>query len=276
MSDDISIPRPHLSGTMPGEGATSFTHSYRSRRTGMDRGTKRLLLAASALTALLVGGMAVWTFTGHPAAGVPTIAADSRPTRIKPENPGGMTAIGVGEQPAATRDGAGDLAPAAEQPDPQALLAQRRAAAAPALAPATVATTPAPTAGAAAPVPTSVPTPVPTRAPATAARPAAPAATMSAAPAAAPGSDVAARRPAGPMVQLAAVTTEAGATIEWQRLSHKLPDLLGGRKPLVERTEQNGRAFWRLRTGGFADMADATEFCKRVRAKGLGCSLATF
>lgn len=265
MSDDISIPRPALSNTAPGR--ISFTHSYRSRRTGMDRGTKVLLLAASALGTMLLGGMAIWSFTGHKAAGVPTIEADNRPVRIKPENAGGMTAIGVGDPAGAVGNGMGDLAPAAEQPDPQALLAQRRAAAAPKI----TSTPPLPSPAAAPPLPTAAAPiqapPAPTPAPAPA-------------PAPAPSSDIAARpasaNASGTMVQLAAVDSETGATAEWQRLSRKLPDLLGDRHPAVQRTEQGGKSFWRLRTGGFADVAEATQFCKRVRAKGVGCSLANF
>jgi hypothetical protein len=218
----------------------------------MDGGTKKLLLAASALGALLVGGMAVWSFRGHQqSAGVPTIEADIRPMRVKPENAGGMTAIGVGEQ--ATATGSGDLAPAAEQPDPQALLAQRHAAPSPKIAAAPPAATPSGIQPLAVTPPPAVPPPSAN----TAANPARPAS-------------------GGPLVQLAALDSEAGATAEWQRLAHKLPDLLGDRKPVLQRFEQSGKAFWRLRTGGFADLADATQFCKRIRAKGVGCSLANF
>ena len=77
------------------------------------------------------------------------------------------------------------------------------------------------------------------------------------------------------MVQLAAVDSEAAATTEWQRLSRKAPDLLGDRKLAVSRTEKDGTTFWRVRTGGFADIAAAGEFCRKARAKGLGCSIGT-
>lgn len=221
----------------------------------MDSGTKRLLLAASVLGAVLIGGMAAWTFTGHKAAGVPTIVADKEPMRVKPADPGGMAAIGVAEQGLGPNGGTSDVAPAAEQPDPQALLAQQRQTAAPKITQSAeqkiASTTPA-----AAPLAvTPQPAPVADSHVAT---------------------QEAARKTSGPMVQLAALDSEAGATAEWQRLSHKLPSLLGDRKPVVERTEQSGRSFWRLRTGGFADVSDATQFCKQLRAKRMGCSLANF
>src|SRR6185312_8021578 len=93
MSDDISIPRPG-----PAPARTSFTHSYRARRTGMDDATRRLLMVAGALGLMLVAGMGVWSLTGRHAGGIPVIEADNRPVRVKPDNPGGMQVIGANEQ----------------------------------------------------------------------------------------------------------------------------------------------------------------------------------
>jgi len=45
----------------------------------------------------------------------------------------------------------------------------------------------------------------------------------------------------------------------------------GGRAPIVQQAEVNGRMFWRLRTGGFTALADANEFCGRVQAAGSRC-----
>lgn len=77
-------------------------------------------------------------------------------------------------------------------------------------------------------------------------------------------------------VQLAALATEQAAMAEWLRLSKRMPDLFGDRRPVVTKFDRDGRTFWRLRTSGFADTAQATAFCQRVREKGAGCSLATF
>ncbi len=265
MSDDISVPR-----SVPGSGTVShsYSHSYRARRSGLDTGTRRLLIVASALGLVLLGGMGVWTFSGHRSAGVPVIEADKRPMRIKPENPGGMTVAGANDQVMGHGDGpgdAGDLAPEAERPDPQALRAQRQAASAPAAArPAPSATTgtATPPAAAVATAPAPAPAPAPATAPATA-----PVTASAVAP-------EPAAKAGGASVQIAAVDSEALAATEWQRLARKAPELLGDRKPTVVKAERDGKTFWRVRTGGFADIAAATDFCRKVRAKGLGCSIA--
>ncbi|HBK07173.1 MAG TPA: SPOR domain-containing protein [Acetobacteraceae bacterium] len=78
------------------------------------------------------------------------------------------------------------------------------------------------------------------------------------------------------MVQLAALTSEESARAEWAQLAKKMPDLLGGRQPSYSKTERDGHTFWRVRTSGFSDVAQARGFCERVRAKGAGCSVADF
>lgn len=257
MSDDIGIPR--VAGGSSVAAGGSFTHSYRARRTGMDASTRLLFMAAAGLGLVLVVGMGVWSFSGHRVAGVPVIEADTRPLRVKPENPGGMTVMGASDSVMGGHgDGAGearDLAPEAERPDPQALRAQRQVASvAPPIA------TPAPTMTASVP---SEPVVAPVAAP------------IAAAPSAAAPSASAPIATGTSMVQIAAVDAEALALPEWQRLAHKAPELLGERKPNIVRTEKDGKTFWRLRTGGFADTASATEFCRKVRAKGVGCTITS-
>jgi len=77
-------------------------------------------------------------------------------------------------------------------------------------------------------------------------------------------------------VQLAAVGSEEAAMGEWQRLTHKYPDLLAGRHPAVSRTEHDGKTFYRLRVAGFADVSSATSFCGQLHAKGGSCAVASF
>ena len=95
-----------------------------------------------------------------------------------------------------------------------------------------------------------------------------------------PTAVVAADHPApagkGALVQLAAVRSEADAKSEWDRLSKRMPDLLAQRHPAISKTDHDGQTLWRVRTGGFADITQAKDFCDRVRAKGSGCSVADF
>ena len=80
----------------------------------------------------------------------------------------------------------------------------------------------------------------------------------------------------GTQVQLAALTSEQAALSEWSRLEKRMPDILGGRHPAVMKTERDGRTYWRLRTGGFADATQAGSFCEKIRAKGATCTVATY
>lgn len=227
----------------------------------MDASTRLLFMAAAGLGLVLVVGMGVWSFSGHRVAGVPVIEADARPLRVKPENPGGMTVVGASDNVMGGHgDGAGearDLAPEAERPDPQALRAQRQVASVVPPAAATI-TPPAPASALAPTVTASVPS-EPVVAPAPVAAPIAAASVAT----------------GTTMVQIAAVDAEAMAMPEWQRLARKAPELLSERKPNIVRTEKDGKTFWRLRTGGFSDTASATEFCRKVRAKGVGCTITS-
>ena len=223
--------------------------SYRPQARGRGAGSTRLLLAGGGAAALLVVGIASWGLTGGEAPVPPVIEADPRPLRVKPENAGGLQVAGTEEQavsPAGNRRYG--LAPAAEAPAPLALRAQLGAG-----RPASELSEPAPVA--AAPTPQVV-TASPAAAVAPAPRPAPP--------------------PSGAAVQLAAVASEDVAKQEWQRLSKRMPDLLGDRAPVIQRLERDGRIIWRLRTGGFADTAEATSFCVRLRAKGLACTIGSF
>jgi hypothetical protein len=238
VSDDLSIPSP--------------TYRIPGHRHGMDPGTRRLALIAGGLGGVLLAVVGGWSLMGHRNATVPVVQADSRPMRVKPENPGGMQVAGADEDILSGGKQAGDgkLAPPPEAPAPQALRSPPP--------PPPVVAAPAPT-----PAPAMVPaaSPVPVK-PAVQAKPAT-------AQEKRPGANNA-------LVQLAAVQSEDAAKSEWQRLSKRMPDLFGQRRPAFSKTEHQGHALWRVRTGGFADAAQAATFCEKVRAKGVGCSVADF
>ena len=237
------------------------------RGSSMDPATRKLLLVAAAAGGVLMLGIGAWSLIGHRNAVVPVLQADSRPIRVKPENPGGLQVIGANDEimsgdagPAASR-----LGPAAEAPAPNVLRASRPETPPPRMAslsanPSAVVTD-AEDADTAPPAATHPPVsalpekkPVPTSS-----HPAAPAA-----------------KAGGTQVQFAALGSEDAARAEWAQLTKRLPDLLNGHQPAFSKTERDGKVYWRVRTGGFADMAQATSFCERVRAKGAACSIAAF
>ena len=219
-------------------------------------------LAAAGLVAFLGLGYGGYMMAGRVARPVPVVEADVRPVRVRPDNPGGMQVAGAEEQ---IMGGAGSgqadtMAPPPEVPQPQVLRAQIEAA-----------RQPAPVPPPAQPVSLSA-APAPLPAPAISALPErrvavpAPAQRAAAAPAAV----------GGLQVQLAALGTEAAAMAEWQRLAKLMPDLFASRRPDVQRADRDGKTYFRLRTGGFTNVAQATGFCTQIKAKGAGCSIASF
>lgn len=239
MSDDLSIPSP----------------GYRGRRRptgGLEPGTKLALIVAGVLGGTLVIGFLASGLMHRGSGSVPVVQADSRPIRVKPDNPGGLQVDSANNEifsGGSDTDGS-KLAPAPETPDPKAM----RAVPPPETAPATVAQV--------APAVPKAATPL---------RP------VAESPAAKPAPVVTTAKPAkGAVVQLAALTSEDAAKAEWHQLEKRMPQLLGGHQPSFSRTERNGRTYWRLRTTGFADGAQARTFCEQVRTKGGACSVADF
>ncbi len=251
MSDDLSIPPP--------------TYRIPRRRHGLDPGTKRLAMIACALGGTLVAVIAAWSMIGHRTGAVPVVQAESGPIRVKPANPGGMQVAGANDDILSGGTGTedGKLAPPPEVPEPQAL----RAPPPPRVAAPAATPVPASTAPAALPKPANRAVVAAAERPSVE-KPAVAAEKHGAAPAPQEGK--------GALVQLAALSTEAGAKLEWRRLEQRMPQLLSRHRPLVSKLERDGRVYWRLRTGGFEDAAQATAFCERVRAKGGGCSVADF
>lgn len=207
--------------------------------------------------ALAVGAGLMWGVSRMGGVrGVPLIEADPRPFKVRPDDPGGLRVPNQDElifernRGPSQPGGGAQLAPEPELPRLDALRAQvaqpapRPAAPAPAAAPAPQAEAPAPQA--AAPQEAAPPEAAPAR------------------PAPVPNGSV--------RVQLGALTSEESARGEWDRLARRHPDLLGAFRPQVMRFEREGQAtLYRLRTGGFADVAAAREFCEQARARNMPC-----
>jgi len=221
--------------------------AYRVPRGGMDPATKRLALIAACLGGTLFVVLGAWsTLGGHSSRVVPVISAPAGPTRVKPANPGGLKVgheliLGSG----LSDDGTDTLAPAPEAPDPQALKAPPVPKPSPLAAPAPV-------------QPAALPPPVKPVAAAAPAHAAAPTAASSG---------------HGTLVQLGALPTRQAAEEEWRRLGHRDATLLAGRKPDFSEATVNGQSWWRVRTGAFADEAQARAFCEKVHAAGGACSV---
>jgi hypothetical protein len=74
-----------------------------------------------------------------------------------------------------------------------------------------------------------------------------------------------------PVVQLAAMRTEQGARAEWQRLRHKIPELLGDRVAEFDEVTYKGQSHWRLVTYDFGNRSEAEDLCRHVVRKGGKC-----
>jgi Flp pilus assembly protein TadD len=78
-------------------------------------------------------------------------------------------------------------------------------------------------------------------------------------------------------VQLASLNSEEAAHDTWQQLSKRFPNLLNGKHPVFSHAERDGHTFWRVRTSGFQDVAQAQTFCDHLRTAGGGtCSVYDF
>ncbi|MFL5254776.1 MAG: SPOR domain-containing protein [Rhodopila sp.] len=322
MADDLSIPSPGIRSTSTSTTMRSgrYGAQQRAAKPGMDPDVRRMALFAGGIGGLLAVLIGISALTGRHSGEVPVIAADGRPIRVKPADPGGMK---INQAENDVFSGGSDtrnarLGPAAETPDTTALrtaaadsdpAAETPAPAPSATLPASTAqpvakapSTPASSASSAQTVAKAPPAPAPAATPLASAQPTAKAPstlapstsaagaqnTVKAASVPAPAprpvpAPAAALAPAtatppghGPGVQLAALTTEQAAHIEWQALVKRMPDLLAGHQPIFSRTERDGRTYWRVRTSGFADVAQARGFCEKVRTKGGGCSVTEF
>jgi hypothetical protein len=192
--------------------------------------------------------------TGAP--DVPLIRADERPTKVRPEKPGGM-----------------------EVPDRDKLIYTQKRAAVEHLLPPPEKPMPRPTApSAAAPPASPQPPPVPAGAgaanPAPLAQPQQPAGKPSAKAeaAATAAKPAAAQKTGGTRVQLASVRSEEAARQEWDRIRRANPDLLGNVSATPVRADLGDKGvFYRLLT---APIADADRICGELKRRNVGCVIA--
>ena len=268
------------------DGEDLHADSVRGRE-AMDPTTRRLAWIAAGifvLLAVLIGG---WALGGRHSGEIPVIEAPADPVRVKPVNPGGMQALGASLPGAA--EGGDTLAPPPEVPRPDALKAEVDAArrhdatssppasklpAAPPLRAPPLGALPLGAAPLGAPPVTPMPHATLPAPPVTHPAPTPPTddGTMIRTDA---SGDAGGGRTA-PMVQLAALDSDAAARSEWGRLCRHHPDLFSGRQPVVEQAAHGGHAIWRLRTRGFATASAAASFCAHAHAERVACTVADF
>ena len=225
--------------------------SYRpaAQPAGLDPDMRRMAVIAAGIGGGLALVIGMISLSHHVHHAIPVVLAAPGPVRVKPADPGGMKVAGSED----LSTGAEMLAPAPEKPALHALRAKVRvapkpsepAAAAPSVQIATAAT---PKIAAAPPIQRASATEI------------------------VPNAEA----PRGTTVQLAAFESQQAAEQDWGKLAEKIPGLFNGHLPAVERASVAGRTVFRLRTGGFTNLAAATVFCGKVRAKGGDCSIAAF
>ena len=82
--------------------------------------------------------------------------------------------------------------------------------------------------------------------------------------------------PAGTrMVQIGAYASEAVARQQWQRFAGLHGDLLGDKEHYVQRTNNSGKIFYRLRVAGYETKEDTRAACSALSARGLPCISVT-
>ncbi len=224
---------------------------YRTRRdpAAMDPAMRRMALGAGGVSLLVIVVALLWS--GVRGAGFgppPVITAPPGPLRIAPANPGGLT---VPEANVPIMSGVASVAPpqlaAAQAPPDISQLDQEAGIGVPPQ-----------------PVLKAEPTPDISQL------------DQEAGVGAQPPSSMSTSGSGGVAVQLASIGSEAGAQEVWNILQQKMPDLLGHRNADIVPAVVGGLAVWRVRVGGFADLAVARGFCASVQARGAACTVASF
>ncbi len=225
--------------------------------------------------------------TRHPAAtssgdAVPLLRADDRPSKVKPDQPGGMSVPDQNVSLYNEKAGGAPvekLLPGPEQPMPRPAAPPKEAAAPAPPIPGPLASAPAaaPTDSAGS-VPATAPAPAERPAAATAAKPAAKDTTAVKAAAAilgaAPSASANPKTAGEVRVQLGALRSAEAARNEWARLKHEQPDLLGKLSAVAVRADLGDKGiFYRIQAGPIGDGAAAERLCGELRQRKLGCTL---
>ena len=202
-----------------------------------------------------------------PGAAMPLIRADQQPSKVRPEQPGGMKipdqdVTVYNEKPGGPA--VEKLLPEPEQPMPRPAPAATGPAASPPAAPAAsappAANPQAPAAAAAPPAAKAAP------------RPTLPSPRAQTATTASPHAASAKGKPI--RVQLASLRDPGAARAEWARLKREQPDLLGKLTAVAVRADLGDKGtFYRIEAGSFRDAAAAERLCGELKRHKLACSL---
>ena len=235
------------------------------------RRPRRVLATALALLVMGLFGGGLWfayvqekgQAGGDAQSGdVPLIRADDRPTKVKPERPGGMDIPDRDKliyNP--TRKVVEHLLPPPEKPMPR-----------PTPPPVQIEAPLSPTGPTeATPGPGSPPAAVP------AAQPQQQAAAPSNSPTQASqgASKPAAAKVGGTRLQLGSLRSEDAARQEWQRIKRRNSDLLGSLSATPIRADLGDKGiYYRIQTGPVADPAAAERICSALKQRSVGCIIA--
>jgi cell division septation protein DedD len=197
---------------------------------------------------------------------VPLIRADERPTKVKPEQPGGIEIPDRDKliyNP--TRKVVEHLLPPPEKPMPR-----------PAPPPTPPVQTQSPPVSPAATPPASGTTeklPAASQTTLLQQQAAAPPGNAAQAPPAPP--KPAAAKTAGTRLQLGSLRSEDAARQEWERIKRKNTDLLGSLSATPIRADLGDKGvYYRIQTGPVADLAAAERICSELKQRSIGCIIA--
>jgi hypothetical protein len=73
------------------------------------------------------------------------------------------------------------------------------------------------------------------------------------------------------LVQLGAFDADAVATVQWNNLAKRHADLMGGKKPLIQKTTKGTKTYYRLRVQGFKNAKESKSFCAALKARDTDC-----